>query len=817
MNYLLDKNYDETLSINFLGIEEFSPGDKLVLTMPVCEKGITNITSYSDIVEGETSNVYLRKYFQYRNGSDDQWSEPESIEKISEVDVCSRKCLQFKLLYYRMDDGGHDSSITITLRNPSINGEYKFTTSDSQLVLNSDDPIQILQVSDVLKIFEITDYEVISTARYGNAFNIKYRFSQDDKRTWTKWEPLSEANITTAKWDKLRFVNLEYMFEMTEGYTTPVKIYDVILYGDFQNVSANSMKINLFGLKQNCINIYNKPSQIGEETSGINETISAKDIDSTTTSLIKETSEYQLRMNFLTQGLNCYSNPQYVEGGTTIDQLNNHNDQNQNSFWNPYEFGKITDWHEFLAGTINDMLGFTIDYHRTDPDAGGIDRVIHEYQLHNIVDVKSMKVLVPENQFPDNQVVINQFNLDLFDTFKINILKTEFKEAFGVQFRPGQEDILYFCQTNRMYIVKHAQVHKDVMHSGIYYDVVLEKYEKRSNVLNRVEESKTKIENLTKNTTIDELFGFDQYQEQEKISNKNQMKPKTFDYIRDSINPRIVFDNTELYNGSIKVMEGSYYLENITNEENAVVYVERDNNLLESDNRTFSFWANFPNLYDPDRSISKDVILSYDIPENVIYNVIDNMNDSNIGYKVWYQNDSLWVMVNDDVHKIPMPLMTDIWYAFIISLDQRQRKLSVKLYRRNTRIEVVLYHPSTYERIELDLEEDTNDIEYEMNVNGFRAVDNIEIGSTDSSSVFIEMDSYQKEIEPLSFNHDESISIKGSKMYLSNIRVLNDIMDEDYHQSYLNELIVRNAQNVIVADNSEKQIKSENIPNKNWR
>jgi len=555
--------------------------------------------------------------------------------------------------------------------------------------------------------------------------------------------------------------------------------------------------------------------------SGVNPdlTTSGKDaIDSTTLSLINENSEYQLRMNWLTQGLRCYSNPD-VGGLSPIDQMELENDQNSGNFWNPYDYNKVVDWHEFLAGTINDMLGFTIDYHRTDPDKNGTDHVIHEHQLHNIVDMKTIKVLVPDNQFPDNQVIINQFNLDLFDTFKINILKTEFKEAFGVHTRPGQEDILYFCQTNRMYIVKHAQIHKDIMNSGIYYNVILEKYEKRANVLNRVDESKNKIDALTKNTTIDELFGFEKDQDSTQIANKKQMKPKTFDFIRNSISSRMVYIKEPIYNGDIKIIEGVYFMENIASGETAVDYVTQDNNLLKSDNRSFIFWVNFPNLYDENRAISKEVIEAYDIPDNTIFSFIDNMDAEGNGYRIWYQNDAVWFQLNNDfIQKMPITLMTNIWYAVVVNLDQRQRRFTTKIYRRNTRVEVILYNPKTYERLVLDLDEDATDIEYEMNVNGFRAVDNQEISSTEVQSTFIEMDSYYKDMpEPYEFSHNEKLKIKGSRMFIANVRVLNDLIKDGDEQIILNELIIKDAQHVIVADNTEKKILAENIFNKNWR
>ena len=819
MYYLLDKNYDETLTINFLGVEEFKPGDRLILEMPECVKGITELTYYEDNTEGETDKVYLKRYFQYKNGSTEQWSDPIDMSGITSLDICSTKCLQLRLLYYRMDDGGADPSVTITLRNVSIGGKFKFTSSDTTLVITPDDPIQILNVGDVFKIFKINNFQVISTAKYGNTFDIKYRFSQDNRATWTKWEPLTKENISTAKWDKLRFVNIQYMFEMKEGFVTPVKIYDVILYGDFQNVTANSMKLNMFGLKQNCINLYFPSGTIDESMSGINEKLptDAKSKDSTTQSKVKENSEYQLRMNWLTQGLSCYSNPD-VNGKSVIDDMEQYNDGNSSGHWNPYDFGKIVDWHNFLAGTINDMLGFEVDYHRTDPDSNGIDKVIHEYQLHNIVDMKTIKVLVPENQFPDNQVVINQFNLDLFDTFKIHVLKEEFKKAFGVQFRPGQEDIIYFCQVNRMYIVKHAQVHKEIMNAGVYYDVVLEKYEKRANVLNRMEESKQKIEELTRNTTINDLFGFEAEEDMKQIANKRQMKPKTFDFIREFIHPRMVYVKKDIYNGNIKVIESMYFMEDVAAEEDAVRYVEKDNVVLKSDNRSFVFWVNFPNLYDPNKSISRDVIEAYDIPDDIIFNLVDNMSESGQGYKICYQNDAIWFVLNDYIQKIPITLMTDIWYAIVINLDQRQRKFTTKVLRRNTRVEVVLYNPTTYERLDLDLEEDATDIEYEMNVNGFRAVDNNEIESPEVKSTFVEMGSYSADMdEPRAFEHDEQVSIKGSRMYITNIRVLNDLIGDGQEQFLLNELIVRDAQNVIIADNAWKKIQAENVFNKNWR
>jgi len=822
MYYLLDKKSDQTLTINFLGTEQFNVSDKLTLFSESI-KGITTITSYTDTVVGETPNVYLKKYFQYRREGDKEWSEMYTIDNITSIPVFNKtylkKGIEYKLLFFRMDDGGANSNVVIKLSNISFGGTFDYTTSDSQLIISPNDDSQVFEISDVLKIFKIDNYEVISSSKIGVTYDVSYRFSQDNKRTWTTWEKLTFDNIKTAKIDKIRFVNLQYLFKLKPGVKTSVKIYDVIIYGDIQNVSANALKINRFGLTENSVNLYSKSPNITTETSGINNNLTtANGGDSTTQSLVKESSDYQLHMNFLTQGLSCYLSAGTVDGKTVIDDLATQNKVNTNTLWNPYEINKTVDWYNFLAGTINEMLGFKIDYHRTDPDGRGIDKIMYEYQLFNIVDVKILKVLVPENNFPDNQVVVNQFNLDLFDTFKICILKDEFKNAFGDQFRPGKEDILYFSQTNRMYIVKHAQVHKDVMNAGIYYDVVLEKYEKRANVINKMEESKSKIDSLTANTTIEELFGIDNKEQQNKIANKEQTKPKSLDFIRESVNVNLKYKLNTIFNGNNKVMESNYILSDIPANQTAITYTVEDNVMISSDNRLFSFWFNMPNQYDTDKAITKRVIDSYNIPSNGIYNFIDNMTSDQIGYKIWYQNGKIWFMMNEKIYTLDANIFTNVWYVLLINLNQRTSEITMTIYRRNTSLDLLLVNPKSYEMIQLNIDTDQMDIDYEISANGFKPINTIETEIIETDSKFIPMFTSKQVLnETFEFKHTEKLSIKGSNMYLTNIRIMNDLVKEGEEDYFLNELIVRDAQYLILGDNGEKQIKTTNYTNKNWR
>jgi hypothetical protein len=61
---------------------------------------------------------------------------------------------------------------------------------------------------------------------------------------------------------------------------------------------------------------------------------------------------------------------------------------------------------------------------------------MHEYQLYNVVCEGNIKVAVDGNNFPDSQIVMNQFDLSLFESMNVHITKKQFKEIFGPQRRP---------------------------------------------------------------------------------------------------------------------------------------------------------------------------------------------------------------------------------------------------------------------------------------------------------------------------------------------------------------------------------------------
>ena len=90
---------------------------------------------------------------------------------------------------------------------------------------------------------------------------------------------------------------------------------------------------------------------------------------------------------------------------------------------------------------------------------------------------------------------------------------------------------------------------------------------------------------------------------------------------------------------------------------------------------------------------------------------------------------------------LDVSILTNVWYALIINFNQRKGEISFKLYRRNTTIGVTLYHPKTYEMITLDYDTEQSDIQYEINTNGFKPINNTETLVVNNDSEFILMNS----------------------------------------------------------------------------
>jgi hypothetical protein len=836
MDYLLSKKIDGTFTMNFIGVESLVYQTRSTLylkpTTPIV--GIKKITGYSTVIRRENSYQYVKTYFKYQNKYDnpsaecqDCWSDLMPLSAITSISIIPTQPFNIEFYFYRIDDPPIDSTLyprsdiligefnyTVALM---IEGEYEFNWTDGPFVLEDSVDEVVLKSKDIYKIFSVQDFQLISDNP--NSLELHYRVTQDNGRTFSKWEPLNTANISTYRFNNLRFAMVEYKIKRIDGEITPINVYDIILIGDFQNVSANYLKTNRYGIRQDCLTTYLNPSPSGNtDTCGWNISTQSGLTMGTAPGNGQPTgamSQYDLNMNFWTQGLSCYStnpNNTTIDGGVTAG-IATQNQANSGTLWKPYDVTKIMSFANTLANQINDIFSWEVDYHLADPDSNGIDFVLHEYQLFNIIDMKKIKILVPDNKFPDNMVKFNQFSLDLFDTFEIHILKDEFKRKFGIDRRPGENDILFICPINRLYYVKHAQIFRDVMNAGYYYKVILDKYEQKANIRNLHEESKTLLDVITKNTTMDELFGPEKVSEENNIANLDQFKPFTFDPMRYVVNNKVLRVEQSLYNGEFDFSKTHYDFKDVIGKQ-AVVYKKTDNIFTESSNRSFICWFNFNNTWNSEKP-NKSAIETYDVNQTMNFYLFDNYDESlKKGYRAWYYKKDIVFQLNEQVFKIPsLNLLTNIWYGLVINLDQRQKTISLKLYTRDNDYNIVFFNILSYQVRTISW---MDTAEYtQLIAEGFKPVDNTELPNTSTEFIGVNEANYER-VDVQSFEHECDLTIKGSNMKFTNLRIFTDIIPENEIFTVLNQFYIANAEKILLADNADKNIYTENFINKNW-
>jgi len=681
-------------------------------------QNVENIVSITYSTINSTDNRYLKTYYRISrdNISWTPWMEMKSI--VDNFPPFDPKDLLFLDVKWVREGFNNTGFVRLLDYEIKINITRNISDDGGVVNLNTNDNV-IIKPPYIYKVFKINDVEIILNKGNISDLEIMYRFSQDNSRTWSRWEYLTKENIKTVRINPIRFFQIEYL--VTNKSNNNVIIQDIRLIGDFQNVSLDYFKTNLYGIRECCpSNNNNMMNDLNSDTCEIN--------------------------------------------------LPTLSDEEKNKLFNPYEQNAALNLLNKLSNDALNIFGHPVKYFVTDPDKKGQDHTLNEYQLYNVVCSADLKVSVVDNNFPDNQIVINQFDLNLFETMEVHITKEEFKKAFGPHRRPSKEDFLYFCNLNRMFQVEHAQQFRSFNNSSVYYKLILKKYTQKSNVKADNIEIKNELDMLTRNSTIEQLFGIEIEQDKKAVANKDQFKPLTKDPIRLEYKVKI---NKELIENSTNIISKSNYeLSTIGKGLDAVIYKNLYNVIKKSDNIGYIIWFNIHN---------------YVINENYnFYKYYDDTN--NLGWRVDLMNDTINVKLNSDVYSfnltgtsssIPNTIMLneDTWYCYVLNIDQRNKKMEQWIYKRN--------------------------------------VDEEENASYLNSTILKELYNHECDINPIEFELSTNInaSILGSDMKVTNIRLFSDIIPKETHNKILNQYIIRDdSKFLIFADNANTRLYLPNFP-----
>lgn len=215
----------------------------------------------------------------------------------------------------------------------------------------------------------------------------------------------------------------------------------------------------------------------------------------------------------------------------------------------PYAVNSSNQLNIGMSYQANLMFGHEVVYFRALPDLTSGDFVFKEWTIQNVNDRKCIKVMVPNNEFPDNKPKFNEFGFDFEQPFEVHIDNSYFQLIFGINAKPRVRDFMYIPIMDRMFEVKSSYVFKGFMLEPIYWKLSLVKYkpsvdmvidQKHQNIIDDLITSaetlfKPMVESEIANTSLHQQFDTSTTRKdpvRHSISNEMKIKPfnRTFMY-----------------------------------------------------------------------------------------------------------------------------------------------------------------------------------------------------------------------------------------------------------------------------------------------
>ena len=413
-------------------------------------------------------------------------------------------------------------------------------------------------------------------------------------------------------------------------------------------------------------------------------------------------------------------------------------------YFRPYDLTKNTHVYKQLVGVVNDIFGHDVTYFKTESDARSKDVFFMEYSLHNVIAKENIKIVVPDNEFPSEANTYDIFGME-FAEFEIHIIDQEFQKVFGFNATPRNKDYMYIPLINKMYEVESVAPADEFNKENSYWKVKLVKYQDRTSV------NKGKFEDATNEFTtgVEDVFGAEQKQEKDKVTNPEQFKTISTSYkdgLRLFVNKQLSIKDYNLKNKWTVISKNYYDLNNITAGEIALEYNVKSK-LNSNENLATTMW--FKSHFKDNNS-------------HFLFGDLAALN----GFKIHISNtkliltaDTLTYTFTHNIH-----FNANNWYALVLNINNTSLQITCALY-------------------ELDLSNNYSLAKNSSNLFS-RYFETINIG------------------QPLIWQADANYHLKGNNTYMTNIRLFNYVIEYEQHQNILNQYVVRDNQFARIIDNA---------------
>ena len=180
-----------------------------------------------------------------------------------------------------------------------------------------------------------------------------------------------------------------------------------------------------------------------------------------------------------------------------------------------------------LSDSIVCMFGIPVYYFQVQPREESIDYTFKEFKMHDVVNVKQIKLMIQDGTMPSSNPKLTDFDFDWETDWETEISKTQFAKAFGDNAFPTANDFLYIPMMKRMWEVNAAYDEKQegLLWRSTTWKLSLVKYNDATNVIT------DKFDNIIDDwiiNTYDNTFGDLEKIEQERESGTNQIDSPKF-------------------------------------------------------------------------------------------------------------------------------------------------------------------------------------------------------------------------------------------------------------------------------------------------
>jgi hypothetical protein len=420
--------------------------------------------------------------------------------------------------------------------------------------------------------------------------------------------------------------------------------------------------------------------------------------------------------------------------------------------YDPYKLKKPSAIYRQLSDISTAIWGHKVKYFRVEPDQRSRDVLLMKYSLYYVVEQGELKIMVPDNEMPTQQLNYDIFGIG-FDDFEVHITKTQFQSAFGIGPNPRVRDYLYFPLINRMYEIKAVSFADEFNLDLTYWKVMLKKYEDRVSSIHVDTAVETELNSLI--VGIDEIFGEEIQDEFTKIT-KPQQYQTVYKEVSDGVRLRM-HDKLEIIDGEVRnrwtIIAKNYYNSDAIGDSGleALVYNQKSE-LAANKNLSFTTWFR-PKFID-----SSDQIL------------VDAWQAGS-GLQILLNANSTKVKINGDTHTFvnQTPLENGVWYGFVFNLNNTFSEISVSIYR---------------------LDPNSNFL-----------------SSTSNAQTLIPFSLHVKSFaNQYGWTIPKNWSLIPAKFDITNIRLFKKTIGQDQHMNVLQQYVVRDSHLAYIIDNAVPSI-----------